>query len=130
MAAPTNFFAYVDLPLLYSRLDASLRPMLVLSASFLPWMNEYVDLSKWPPADIVTKHLSPIASSQRYDGDGYVTESVGSITLNQSALGLAALAVLAYQGGRAPNQEVFSTPAPPAQPPKPTRPSPARGKTP
>jgi hypothetical protein len=51
----------------------------------------------------VTKHLSPIVSSQRYDGDGYVAESMGPITLNQAAIGLGVPAVLwaiAHQQGR------------------------------
>ena len=34
--APTNFFAYVDTALLYSRLDATLRPILLMGAAFLP----------------------------------------------------------------------------------------------
>jgi hypothetical protein len=101
--APTNFFAYIDLPLFYTRLDSTLRPMLFMTA-FIPWVANYVDVNKLPPADVVTKHLSPIVSSQRYDGDGYVAESVGSITLNQSGaslIALGALGTLVYQHGTA-----------------------------
>jgi hypothetical protein len=101
---PTNFFAYVDLGLLYSRLDATLRPMLLMSAAFMPWMNDYVDLGKLPAAEIVTKHLSPIVSSHRYHGNGYIAESVGPITLNQSGIGiglLAGMGALGYQRGMA-----------------------------
>src|SRR5207237_8184575 len=88
---PTNFFSYVDPGLLYSRLDATLRPMLFMSAAFLPAINEYVDLSKLPEAEVITRHLSPIVSSQRYSGRGYVAESIGPITLNQSGIGSALL---------------------------------------
>ena len=91
LPAPTNFFAYVDMALLYSRLDASLRPMLLMAAAFMPAIAGSVDLSKLPSPEVITKHLSPIVSSQRYDGDGYVAESVGPITLDQSAIGLAVL---------------------------------------
>lgn len=91
---PTNFFAYVDLPLLYARLDASLRPMLIMAAAFMPAMSERVDLAKLPPAEVVTRHLSPIVSSQRYDRDGYVAESVGSITLTQFGCTVALPAIL------------------------------------
>jgi len=91
--APTNFFTYIDLPLLYTRLDSTLRPMLFMTA-FVPQVANYVDVNKLPPAEVVTKHLSPIVSSQIYDGDGYVAESVGSITLNQSGAGLIALGAL------------------------------------
>jgi hypothetical protein len=39
-----------------------------------------------PPPELVTKHLSPIVASHRYDGDGYVAESLGPITLNQALI--------------------------------------------
>jgi hypothetical protein len=86
---PTNFFSYVDTALLYSRLDASLRPMLLMAAAFVPAITRSVDLEKIPSPEVITKHLSPIISSQRYDRDGYVAESLGPITLDQAAIGLA-----------------------------------------
>jgi hypothetical protein len=94
LSAPTNFFAYVDLAFLYSRLDASLRPMLLMAAAFMPALTSSVDLSKLPSPEVITKHLSPIVSSQRYDRDGYVAESVGPVTLDQSVIGLAILSGL------------------------------------
>ena len=101
--APTNFFAYVDMPLFYSRLDAALRPMLLMSAAFMPAISDYIDVNKVPAPELVTKHLSPIVSSQRYVGDGYVAESIGPITLNQAAIGLGVPAVfwaIAHRQGR------------------------------
>jgi hypothetical protein len=89
--APTDTFVYIDTALLYSRLDAALRPMLLMSAAFMPAISDYVDVGKLPEPEIVTKHLSPIVSSQRYDGDGYVTESSGPVTLD-IGLGLPAVA--------------------------------------
>jgi hypothetical protein len=91
LPAPTNFFSYVDMTLLYSRLDASLRPMLLMAAAFVPAITRSVDLGKLPSPEVITKHLSPIVSSQRYDRDGYVAESLGPITLDQAAIGLAIL---------------------------------------
>ncbi len=91
LPAPTNFFSYVDSALLYSRLDASLRPMLLMAAAFMPAIARSVDLGKLPSPEVITKHLSPIVSSQRYDRDGYVAESLGPITLDQAAIGLAIL---------------------------------------
>ena len=91
LPAPTNFFSYVDTALLYSRLDASLRPMLLMAAAFMPAIARSVDLGKIPSPDVITKHLSPIVSSQRYDRDGYVAESLGPITLDQAAIGIAIL---------------------------------------
>jgi hypothetical protein len=65
-----------------------------MAAAFMPALTSSVDLSKLPSPEIITKHLSPIVSSQRYDRDGYVAESVGSVTLDQSVIGLAILSGL------------------------------------
>jgi hypothetical protein len=94
LPAPTNFFAYVDTALLYSRLDASLRPMLLMAAAFMPAVAGSIDATKLPSPEVITKHLSPIVSSQRYDHDGYVAESIGPITLDQSAIAVAILSSL------------------------------------
>jgi hypothetical protein len=92
--APTGAFFYVDAALLYPRLDASLRPMLLMSAAFMPAISDYVDVGKLPPPEIVAKHLSPIVSSQHYETDGYVTESIGPVTLSEAAIGLGLPAIL------------------------------------
>jgi hypothetical protein len=102
LPTPTNFFSYIDTTLLYSRLDSTLRPMLLLGAAFLPAIANGVDLDKFPPPQTVTKHLSPIVSSQRYERDGYVAESLGPVTLNQAALALAAAAI--YSAAARPPQ--------------------------
>jgi hypothetical protein len=86
---PTNFFTYLDTALLYQRLDTTVRPLFLMAAAFVPGVNEYLDLDKFPDSEVITKHLSPIVSSQSYEKDGYVTESAGPITLNQTGLGLA-----------------------------------------
>src|SRR6266702_6282344 len=65
-----------------------------MASAFMPGITDSVDLTRLPAAEIITKHLSPIVSSQRYDRDGYVAESVGPITLDQSAIGLAILSGL------------------------------------
>ncbi|MEP7015746.1 MAG: hypothetical protein ABI925_09920 [Verrucomicrobiota bacterium] len=90
---PTNFFSYVDTALLYTRLDSTVRPLLLMAAAFMPGVSEYVDLDKFPAAELITKHLSPIVSSQRYDRDGYVLESAGPVTLNQAAIGFAGIGI-------------------------------------
>jgi hypothetical protein len=97
---PTNAFAYIDTALLYSRLDASLRPMLLMAAAFMPAVAGSIDAGKLPSPDVITKHLSPIISSQRYDHDGYVAESLGPITLDQSAIGVAILSSLGTAAAR------------------------------
>lgn len=87
---PTTGFVYIDMALLYARLDAALHPVLLMGAAFMPAIGEYVDLTKWPPPEAVTKHLSPIVLSQRFDRDGYVTESTGPVSLD-IGLGLPAI---------------------------------------
>ena len=119
LPAPTNFFAYIDTALLYSRLDASLRPMLLMAAAFVPAIGGSIDPSKLPPPETVAKHLSPIVSSQTYDGDGYVAESIGPITLDQ--LGIA-VAILSSFGaaGRQTSWSAPPTTMPPTPSPSPT----------
>src|SRR5438876_1738366 len=127
LPAPTNFFSYVDTALLYSRLDASLRPMLLMAAAFMPAITRSVDLGKMPSPEVITKHLSPIVSSQRYYRDGYVAESLGPITLDQAAIGLAILSSVGTAarqqavtglGGWAPSST--ATPQPPMSSPSAT----------
>jgi len=120
LPAPTNFFAYVDTGLLYSRLDASLRPMLLMAAAFMPAVAGSVDPTKVPSPEIITKHLSPIVSSQRYDRDGYMAESIGPITLDQSAVGLAILSSLGAGTRQKAGAAVTSWAASPTATPQPT----------
>ena len=89
--AADSAFNYVDTKLLYERVDASLRPLWLMGATFYPALGKTVDLSKMPPPETIAKHLSPIVMSQRYDEDGYVTESVGPVTFRQATLGLAGM---------------------------------------
>jgi hypothetical protein len=88
VAPAKQAFTYIDPALLYTRVDATLRPMLFMSAAFLPGIAETVDLNKLPAPEVITKHLSPIVMSQSYDGDGYIAESVGPVTVYQTILGL------------------------------------------
>ena len=108
--AAKHAFFYIDTALLYTRLDAAVRPILMMGAAFVPSINENVDLSKLPPPEAITKHLSPIVMSQNYETDGYVTESVGPVTIYQAAAGAALIggaAMYTYQrqthGGGLPN---------------------------
>ncbi len=112
LPAPTNFFAYIDTALLYSRLDASLRPMLLMAAAFVPAVAGSIDASKLPAPEVITKHLSPIICSQKYERDGYLAESIGPITLDQLGIGLAILSSFG-----APMRQIGSSPARAAIPP-------------
>jgi hypothetical protein len=124
LPAPTNFFAYVDTRLSYSRLDASLRPMLLMAAAFVPAIAGSVDPTKLPSPEVITKHLSPIVSSQRYDRDGYMAESIGPFTLDQSAIGIAILSSLGAGARQKAGAAVTAWAASPTATPQPT-PSPS-----
>jgi hypothetical protein len=119
LPAPTNFFAYIDTAQLYSRLDASLRPILLMAAAFAPAVSNSIDPGKLPAAEVITKHLSPIVSSIRYVGDGYVAESIGPITLDQLGIGLAIVTGFGSAAWQ-PSKNV----SPPAMPPAVSSPSP------
>jgi hypothetical protein len=129
LPAAQQAFAYVDLALIYTRLDAALRPMLFMSAAFLPGISDTVDLNKLPAAEVIAKHLGPIAMSQRYDKDGYVAESIGPVTFYQTILGVGAISGAAtmfyqHQMPNTPRPPSSSTPAPLATPAGSPSPSP------
>lgn len=88
--AAESAFNYVDTRLLYERVDAAARPLLLMGATFYPALGKTSDLSKLPPPEAIAKHLSPIVMSQRYETDGYVTESVGPVTFREATIGVAA----------------------------------------
>jgi hypothetical protein len=81
-----QMFAWLDLPTLYGRLDATLRPLLQITAAFMSDASGRFDVAKLPSADIVTKHLSPVVASQSYVDGGYRAESVGTVTLGQTVV--------------------------------------------
>jgi hypothetical protein len=95
VATAQQAFVYIDPALIYARFDASLRPLLAMGAAFLPAVSDTVDLGKLPPADVITKHLSPTVMSQSYRSDGYVAESVGSVPFYQTMIGAVTTGVAA-----------------------------------
>jgi hypothetical protein len=117
-------FFYIDTALLYGRLDAALRPLLLLGAALTPSLTENFDLSKWPAPEVVTRHLSPIVMSQNYVTDGYVTESIGPVTLYQgvvASIGSAAAILISrpqnHRSGITPwKNTAFPTPRPGSSP--------------
>ena len=125
-AVPTaqQAFVYLDLALLYSRFDATLRPLLAMSAAFLPAMSDTVDVGKLPPAEVITKHLSPIVMSQSYRGDGYVAESVGPVPFYQTVVGAVTTGMAASAIYRQQTQPVSRSKMIPLNPASSASPSP------
>ncbi len=116
-------FNYIDPGLLFTRADAALRPLLLMSATIYPALGKKIDASKLPPAEAIIKHLSPIVMSQRYTGGGYVSESIGPITFNEAALGFSGMAVGGYiyfVRGFADLSRQLALPPAPVQIPAPT----------
>src|SRR5437588_11678812 len=116
---PQQMFAYIDLAALYSRLDATLRPILQMSAALIPSLSERLDPNKLPPTEVITKHLSPVAASQSYVDGGYRSESAGTITIGQAAIAAGAT----YAGGMIFQHQKCTSPF--ASPPASPTPSPA-----
>ncbi len=94
--------------------------MLLMAAAFMPAMTKSVDLGKLPSPEVITKHLSPIVSSQRYDRDGYVAESVGPVTLDQSVIGLAILSGVGATARQRAGSGLSGKRSSPAASPQPT----------
>src|SRR5438105_8915632 len=124
---PQQMFAYIDLAALYSRLDATLRPILQMSAAFVPSLSERFDPNKLPPTEVITKHLSPVVASQSYIDGGYRSESVGTVTIGQAgiAAGAAYVGAMIFQQHQQKSPSPFtppasSTPSPSAVQPLPT----------
>jgi hypothetical protein len=125
--SPDTGFYYLDTRLFYERLDAALRPMLKSLPTIFPSLGTTLDLDKIPPATAITKHLSPIVMSQRYESDGYVSESVGPVTFRQATVGavgaIAAAVINVKERLRQAVPPAADTPSPtPGTSPQPTVP--------
>jgi len=122
--AAKQAFTYLDPALLYTRIDATLRPMLFMGAAFLPGIADTVDLNKLPPPEVITKHLSPIVMSQNYDKDGYIAESVGPLTFYQTIVGLGgvggAAAAFYHRQTHPPTNQLLAPASVPASSPSPS----------
>ena len=114
VSKPNTAFAYLDSRMFFERFYGALKPYAMTAAFLLPQVNEYVDVSKLPEADVVARHLSPTVLSQTYNPDGCLLESVGSFTFGQAAVVVVGGSV----GAAAPflpkngNDEAEPSPAP------------------
>ncbi len=83
-----EIFAYVDTAAFFERAYTTLRPVVIFSASVMPGVSEFIDTTKLPQTDTITRHLPPMVFSQRMMPDGTLVESSGPITLNQAGLAM------------------------------------------
>jgi hypothetical protein len=94
--------------------------MLLMAAAFVPAIAGSIDAGKVPPPEVITKHLSPIVSSQRYDRDGYMAESIGPITLDQLGIGVAIFSSFGAAAVRQSGLGIPSAVSSPGMSPSPT----------
>ena len=90
VVAPTSAYGYLNLQSLFERAYGTFRPFLAMSLAFMPNAAEYVDASKLPSTEVVSKHLGQISFSQAQTADGILAQSTGTFTLNQALVGLVA----------------------------------------
>lgn len=118
---PDQQFAYIDLPNVYRRLDALARPILQVSAALAPGgVGSALDPGKLPPAEVVARHLTPIAASQTYLHDGYRMESIGSATFGQAIAGGLASGIALRIARTSPLSAPSSNPLPRTAAPSPS----------
>ncbi len=80
---------YLDFPRLFERVYRMARPFLTLSLAFSPEAGTQFDAGKLPPAEAISKHLSPIVATQTQTAGGTLIESSGTVTVTDLFLGLA-----------------------------------------
>ena len=86
VAPPNTAFVYLDSAGLFEKVYGTVRGFALFGAALLyPQLGEYVDFTKLPNAQTVSKHLSPTIFSQKSDQEGSLLESVGSFTLGEAA---------------------------------------------
>lgn len=90
---PTLATTYIDAKPLFERTYAALKPLALFGAAFAgPQVNDYVDLSKLPDGEAISKHLTPIVLSEKSDDQGILLESVGPVTFIQATAGFGVMA--------------------------------------
>jgi hypothetical protein len=84
---PTAIFGFLDLKTFFERSYGTLRPFIAMSLAFNPEAGKYLDASKLPGTETISKHLGPSVYSQSVSPDGTLMESVGPLTFQQILIG-------------------------------------------
>ena len=87
---PASVFGFIDGKASFEKIYDTLKPLVMMSAAFLPKVKDYVDLGKLPPVEAISKHLGPIVFSQGSTDEGLLFESTGVITFSQAIFGVGA----------------------------------------
>jgi hypothetical protein len=84
---PNAGFGYLDLKAFFERSYGTLRPLIAMSLAFNPETGKYLDASKLPGTETISKHLGPCVYSQSVSAEGTLMESVGPLTFHQILIG-------------------------------------------
>jgi Protein of unknown function (DUF3352) len=84
---PNAGFGYLDLKAFFERSYGTLRPFIAMSLAFNPEAGKYLDASKLPGTESISKHLGPCIYSQSVSAEGTLMESVGPLTFHQILIG-------------------------------------------
>jgi len=85
----------VDMKTAFERVYGLFRG--VASIGFVPHLSEFVDISKLPAADTISRHLGPAVASTSVKEGGVLMQSAGPVTLSQAGfVTLAAAGVAAF----------------------------------
>ncbi len=83
-------FAFLDTRMVFERAYTAMRPVILFGAQVMPGVSGFVDTSKLPQTDTISKHLPPVIFSQQRLAEGVLIQSSGPFTVSQIAAGLAA----------------------------------------
>ena len=101
---PTESFAYVDSKAVFERAYGLFRGVATLG--ILPRLSDYIDVSKLPQPETISRHLSPIVSSEGVVDGGELMESAGPITSIEAIAAVVASAAIAAVDQHLKGQDV------------------------
>jgi len=84
---PTAGFGYLDLKSLFERSYGTFRPYVAILLAFSPEAGKYLDATKLPGTESISKHLGPCVYSQSDSAEGTLMESTGPLTFHQVLIG-------------------------------------------
>jgi len=88
--AANEAFGFIDTAAVVGHAYNFLKPVILFGVAVNPDAAQFIDTSKLPATDVLTRHLGPLVYSQQSSPDGVLIESSGPITMNQAALLIAA----------------------------------------
>ncbi|MEA3189351.1 MAG: hypothetical protein QOD99_3181 [Chthoniobacter sp.] len=88
--APSGGFGYIESRQVFERIYGPLRPFAMMWAGFMKGSSDYVDVTKLPATETISKHLGPVIYSQSSVEDGALSESIGPVTMTQALFAIGA----------------------------------------